>query len=67
MKKISTLTRITCPTEKKKSAPKFSFPVFHSKGVFMDCYCQPKHSVVLVHSVLKGLWCVWSVNLLRAR
>ena len=49
---MSTLTRITCPTEEIHSHFLLPLDVFHSKGVFLDCYCPPKHSVVLVHRVL---------------
>ena len=51
-KNISTLTRITCPTEEVSSYVLLPWDVFHSKGVFLDCYCTPKHSVVLVHCIL---------------
>ena len=49
---ISALTRITCPTEEIRSHVLLPWDVFHSKGVFLDCYCPPKHLVVLVYRVL---------------
>ena len=47
-KRTSTLTRITCPTQEICFHILLPQDVFHSKGVFVDCYCPPKHPVILV-------------------
>ena len=53
MKVITNIsTRITCPTEEVSSYVLLPWNVLHPKGVFLDCHCPPKHSVVLVRRFL---------------
>ena len=49
---ISTLTRITCPVQEVSSNVLLSWYVFNSKGVFLNRYRPPEHSVVLVCCIL---------------
>ena len=43
---------ITCPAQEIRSYVLLPWDVLHPKGVFLDCHCPPKPSIILVCCVL---------------